>query len=288
MISGNGRFYSLPINYAPGSQKRYCDIGNGVGLDQSDMGSVVDHLTGHKKQPVRSDALAHLDPDLDETAIPRLPGWRPTFGQVEVAQAHLANEGVGPGDVFLFHGWFHAVALDARGKWRSVRTEPDLNVIFGWMQVGEVIDLERVSPRAAIERYPWLMGHPHLHLPPDVELRPPAHALYIATERLCIPGTKDEGLPGAGIFREYHPSLSLTAPHASGRSVWKLPQWFKGNQNIPWLTNYPRPEWWSDAAGDVLLRPRGRQGQEAILNCRDRSEAGPWVASLIANALTTS
>ena len=48
----------------------------------------------------------HLDPDLQEQARPRAPGWLPLFGQVDAAQSHLENCGVGVGDLFLFFGWF--------------------------------------------------------------------------------------------------------------------------------------------------------------------------------------
>ncbi|MGE3109695.1 MAG: hypothetical protein AB7O77_15260 [Phycisphaerales bacterium] len=276
----NGRFYSLPIDFASGAQKRYGDIGNGVGLDGSDMGTVVEQLTAGR---VRCDSLAHFDPDIDGEAVPRLPGWRGSFGQVETAQVHLANQGVGVGDVFLFHGWFRAVRLDNSGRWRFEPNAPDLNVIFGWLQVGEVIDLEQTSPNAVMARYPWLRDHPHLHVPADVRLSPSAHAIYIATERLCVPGTAGDTTQGAGVFRTYDPRLVLTAIGAGGRSVWKLPRWFKGDSERPWLTQYPRPEWWTDYAdSEVLLRPVGRQGQEAVLDCRDRPDAGPWISSLFA------
>lgn len=276
-IFPNGRFYSLPIDFAPGAQKRYCDIGNGVGLERSDMGTVVEQLS---KGLVRGDAFAHLDPDLDSDVVPRHPGWRGSFGQVETAQVRLANQGIGVGDVFLFHGWFRAVFRDQFGRWRYQPGTPDLNVIFGWLQVGEVIDLERTSPKAVMERYPWLRDHPHLHVPADVRLSPPAHAIYVAADRLCLPGTADLAASGAGVFRKYDPRLVLTAPGASGRSVWRLPRWFKGDSRRPWLTQYPRPEWWTDVEDGVVLRPIGRQGQEAVLDCCNRPEVGPWIASL--------
>ena len=38
--------------------------------------------------------------------LPREPGWRPLFGQAGAAQTVLARAGVGPGDLFLFFGWF--------------------------------------------------------------------------------------------------------------------------------------------------------------------------------------
>jgi len=282
-IFPNGGLCSLPIGFAPGARKRYCDIASGVGAEHSDMGKVVEQLT---KGIVQRDAWAHLDPDLGAAAVPRLPGWRGSFGQVETAQVHLVNQRVGVGDIFLFHGWFREVMRDPAGRWRFRPGAPDLNIIFGWLQVGEVLDLEQVHPRGAIERYPWLKDHPHLNLPADLRLAPSAHAIYLAAERLCLPGFASSDVPGAGVFRAVDPRLTLTAKNAGGRSVWKLPRWFKGDASRPWLTQFPRPEWWTDVEDGVLLRPVGRQGQEAVLDCRDRPEAGEWVASLIGEGRT--
>lgn len=277
-IFPNGRFYSLPIPYAPGAQKRYADIGTGVGLEGSDSGTVVEQITAGR---VQRGHFAHLDPDLDDVAVPRMPGWRPSFGQCENSQVHLANQQIGVGDVFLFHGWFRGVHRNLAGEWRFEPGAPDLSMIFGWLQVGEVIDLQRTTPQAALARYPWLRDHPHLHFPFDLGLSPPANAIYVAAETLRLPGTEGGSTPGAGVFRTYDPRLVLTAFGAGGRSVWTLPRWFKGDSQRPWLTQYPRPEWWTDVDNEVVLRPVGRQGQEAVLDCRDRPEAGAWLASLI-------
>lgn len=286
-IFPNGRLYSLPIPYTPGAQNRYANIGNGIGLDGSDMGTVVEHLTAGR---VRRDDFAHLDPDLDASSVPRLTGWRPAFGQCEASQVHLANQRVGVGDVFLFHGWFRAISQDRACLWRFQSGAPNLSVIFGWMQVGEVIDLQRTPPQVVLARYPWLRDHPHLHFPADLGLSPPANAIYLAADRLTLPGNTIGPTPGAGVFGTFHPRLVLTAigngsdgdRPVGGRSVWSLPRWFKGDAQRPWLTQFPRPEWWTDHGEDeVLLRPVGRQGQEAVLDCGDRAGAVEWVASLM-------
>lgn len=275
---------SLPIEFAPGARKRYCEIGAGGGPEVPDMGTMVEHLTLLKKDKVRPDAWAHLDPDLDPLAIPRLPGWRAGFGQSEIAQVHLSNEGVGEGDVFLFHGWFREVLRDGSGRWQYRRGAPDINVIFGWMQVGEVIDLERTTPGATLQQYPWLEDHPHLNLPKDLRLSPPAHAIYIAAPRFHLPGISVGIMPGAGVFRRMDERLILTAKGASGRSTWRLPVFFKGGNGVPYLTQFPRSEWWTDVDDGVVLRPVGRQGQEAVLDCRQRPDAAAWIASLLACA----
>src|SRR5689334_1319956 len=100
------RMYSLPIQ-AAGATKRYGEILKGDDRRGTDMGSVVKDLTSGR---VCEEYLAHLDPDLDPSALPRLPGWRPAFGQTGAAQTHLDHCGVGVGDLFLFFGWFRRVA----------------------------------------------------------------------------------------------------------------------------------------------------------------------------------
>src|SRR4051794_23719386 len=96
--------YSLPIQ-AAGAQKCYRELREG-GRAGSAIGSVVEHLTGGR---VSGDAIALFDPDLDEGALPRLPGWRPCFGQTSSSQSPLASCGVDLGDLFLFFGWFRQV-----------------------------------------------------------------------------------------------------------------------------------------------------------------------------------
>src|SRR4051794_8770818 len=65
---------------------------------------MVADLTRGKLTP---DHPCHLDPDLDAGSLPeRLPGWRGALGQVAAARAHLANQGVSVGDLFLFWGLY--------------------------------------------------------------------------------------------------------------------------------------------------------------------------------------
>jgi hypothetical protein len=62
----------------------------------------------------------HLDPDLAKTPQTQLDGWRPALGQTGAAQSHLRSKGIGPGDVFLFFGWFRQIELIA-GRWRFAK-----------------------------------------------------------------------------------------------------------------------------------------------------------------------
>ncbi len=119
-ILDDGTLVPLPI---PDKQSpiRYQDIT----IAGQNLGKLASELTNGRS---RASHFAHLDPDLIESAYPRAPGWRPIFGQVDAAQSVLAREGVGPGDLFLFFGWFRRVTA-AAGRFRYVPGAPDLHVM---------------------------------------------------------------------------------------------------------------------------------------------------------------
>lgn len=228
------------------------------------LGSVASNLTGGRTRP---DHFAHLDPDLAASAIPREPGWRPLLGQAGASQSVLAREGVGAGDLFLFFGWFRQVTRSA-GRLTYVRGAPDLHVIWGWLQVDEVI-------KVGSEKHPaWMAYHPHLA--PDRKLA--SDALYVARERLRIGGA-DLDLPGAGTFSTYDDRLRLTAPGCS-RSVWALPAWFAPNPARPPLGYHGDAERWRPSGDQIHLRSVGR-GQEFVLDTAWYPEALPWAVDLL-------
>ena len=102
--------------------------------------------------------LVHFDPDLDSMSRSRKSGWGPSFGQVGAAQSHLANRGVGIGDLFLFFGWFRP-AERYEDRWCFVPGAASFHALFGWLQVGMVIQL---SDRDTNQVPAWLADHPHV------------------------------------------------------------------------------------------------------------------------------
>ncbi len=97
----HGSALSLPIpdRSAPTrfSEVRWCG---------TSLGPIVECLSKGKAPGAY---FCHLDPELDRDALDRSAGWRPAYGQQGPAQGHLARQGVGPGDLFLFFGWFRPV-----------------------------------------------------------------------------------------------------------------------------------------------------------------------------------
>lgn len=197
---------------------------------------------------------AHLDPDLDRTSLRRSPEWRPAFGQSRAAAKHLENQKVGPGDLFLFFGWFRRFER-TNGRWRPTPHAPDLHVLFGWLWVDEVFDLPCEPP-------PGLESHPHFASDFHDDRRPWSRVFR---------GTPD----GGGIFPKFSDELRLSA-EGSDRSNWVLPSCFHGCR----LSYHIGEERWSKRNGCCHLRTVGR-GQEFVLDCKSRAAIRRWAESLI-------
>ena len=258
-IFDDGSMIPLPI---PDKQSsiRYQDLT----VAGHNLGAVASDLTRGR---TRADHFAHLDPDLVFSAYPREPDWRPLFGQVGAAQTVLSREGVGPGDVFLFFGWFRRVSRPSM-RLEYVKAAPDLHVLWGWFQIGEVLPLEGASPPV------WMAYHPHLV--PGSRAR--NNTMYVASETLDLDGVA-EGVPGAGSFASYDDRLRLTKPGCS-RSTWSLPAWFHPDSSRRPLGYHHDLDRWRREDDRVTLRAASR-GQEFVLDSADYPEALPWIASLV-------
>jgi hypothetical protein len=131
-IFQDDRICSLPIptNDRREWNPRYKEIKFG----QTNLGRLVSDLTGGRAKRYSGNHYGHMDPDLRAEALVRRTGWLPAYGPGESAQTHLANNGVGVGDVFLFFGWFRRVGI-VDGHWRYSRGAPDIHMMWGWLQV---------------------------------------------------------------------------------------------------------------------------------------------------------
>lgn len=170
---------------------------------------IIDQL--RRNHPYHNHAQCHLDPDLRPELRPREDGWKPSFGQMEAPLTHLRNQGVGLGDLFLFFGLYRATEYH-NGVLRYKPRSPYLHIIYGYMQVGEVIECEQDVPS-------WLMVHPHASYHQSWAKN--ENAIYVASDRLSLV----EGMNGAGVF-SYRDDRVLTKPGLS-RSRWYLPDFFK-------------------------------------------------------------
>ncbi|WP_395709871.1 hypothetical protein [Reyranella sp.] len=124
-----GRPVSLPIPTKRRSETTYGDIG---------LGEIVEQVT---KGRLSRSSLCHLDPMFE--------AGRCAFGQTGTAQAHLRNQDVGVGDVFVFFGLF----ANVNGSDRHHR-------IYGYFEVESVNDIGS-APDAASQPTGFSRRHPH-------------------------------------------------------------------------------------------------------------------------------
>ena len=223
---------------------------------------------------ISSSTQVHLDPDLEASSVTRPHGWCPALGQTAAAQSHLERQGVGPGDLFLFFGWFREVE-HAAGSWRYRRGAPDMHVLFGWLQVAERVDVgQNGGPTARL--FPSLAGHPHVV--GASRYSSSNNSIYIGRQSLLLAGHQQD-CPGAGTFTHFRNDLQLTAPGRT-RSWWRLPLWFHPRPGRSPLSYHADPQRWSLEAEATILRLVDK-GQEFVLDTTDYPEATDWIADLL-------
>lgn len=190
-IMPDGTLLSLPIP-AKDTSVRYAD------LHYHDI-SYLDIIQQLKPTSrIKESWTCHLDPDLVEGTTKRSMPWFPLFGQTNQSQRHLAQHGIGVGDMFLFWGWFRETAYH-EGKLRFVSHTPDLHIIWGFMKVAKLTTGTNMPSEYAY--------HPH------GQMKSPMNAIY-------------EGDPTMTSLLKYDEKRVLTKKGMS-RSKWDLPHYFR-------------------------------------------------------------
>lgn len=262
-ILPDGRLLPLPIpsghDNATLADITYADV---------DMAQLIADLSGGKHTLA---TRIHMDPDLDRASSMRLPGWRPSLGQTGAAQSHLSRRGIGTGDAFLFFGWFRQTERIG-GRWRFARGAQDLHVLFGWLEVDEVLSIV-TNREDTLARHPWTATHPHVANPEWYD--DDRNTLYIARSRSAfVPGDA----VGGGYFPAMRPALRLTKPGFS-RSVWSLPSWFAPDGRPP-LSYHPNSASWENEEKSVTLRSAAK-GQEFVIDGDAYPLLESWAGNLI-------
>jgi hypothetical protein len=266
-IFPDGRILSLPIPDKK-SPIKYSDID--MTWNEYNLGAIVKDLTKETKERIRPSSKTHFDPDLRRQSLGRADGWRPLFGQTGAAQGHLRNNGVQVGDIFLFFGLFQEVALKAKTIVRKKSTMAR-HVLWGWLQIGQIIDLEKCVPK----EFDWTKYHPHRHGPPARN-----NTLYVANERLCFPSLTVNNKAGAGVFPLFRPELQLTASDAKNRSEWELPKWMYPRDGKQPLSFHGDLNRWRMTGSTTRLNAVPI-GQEFVLDCEYYPEALNCLNSLL-------
>ena len=210
-----GKTFSIPIPEA----------GSGIFYNQLHFDNEHSYLDVMRDLGVKCYSEAHLDPDIKKGILRnRHENWRAAFGQHGAALSHLLQSAfsVNKGDLFLYFGWFKEIELK-NGKFRYVKNAPDLHLLYGWLEICEIIE-------ASILKCPeFLLSHPHIIF--KNEYGRGSNCIFTATEKSSwFTGKNGEHIVGAGNFN-YHPELILSYQEGKPykRSLWQLPACFFRN-----------------------------------------------------------
>jgi hypothetical protein len=238
-----------------------------------DIAKLIDDLTvnSSRADKVTRSAIAHLDPDVCESSISsRHQDWKGIFGQCGSAQGHLRNQNVGKGDVFLFFGLFQRVEL-AQGRYRFVKGSKPMHLIWGWLQIGEIIEVNSTNKN----NYTWAAYHPHFYMGSAVN-----NTIYLASDFLHLNGEQAGKIKGYGAIEKYSELQQLTIPDSRHLTDWRLPAWmYREYQPCPLSYNADKP--WTLTDGFARLSTYSR-GQEYVMDCKGYPEANDWIRELIA------
>ncbi|MCY4128252.1 MAG: hypothetical protein OXG15_03290 [Gammaproteobacteria bacterium] len=170
----DGKPTSIPIPALDRSDTTYDDLG---------LGKLVQQLTRGK---LTGASLCHCDPMFEK--------GRCAFGQTGASQTHLANNGVGIGDVFLFYGLFS----DVDGGDRHHR-------IFGYLKIEEILK-PGSKPTKARQPKGFPVRHPH-----TIGVWNDNNSIYVG--------------PGK-VASQDRPNLRLSIP-GGPVSHWRIPTWLR-------------------------------------------------------------
>ena len=181
-ITQKGELVSLPITDRQNSLHKttYASITTPLGSLGTILPAIKARTKGKPSQYLQGNELAH---DLLLTSIPRPGGrWVGAFGQrTSGAVDILINHSVGPGDLFLFFGWFKSQSHTFPVK-PYQRGAPNLHVIFGYLQVDAVYTNSQIPQM--LTKYPGLGAHPHVCAPRNQNLK---NRIFVAKEFLSVP-----------------------------------------------------------------------------------------------------
>lgn len=244
-ILPDGTLLSLPIPDSTSTENPY---GNLVYEDKTFIDIIKDLSPNTELTPQNK---CHLDPDLNKNCRPREIGWIPSFGQTGSALSHLKNHSFGIDDLFLFFGWFKQTEI-YNGRLRYCKGAPDIHAIFGYLQVGRIIDNKDNVPS-------WLEKHPHA----DERHWGKDNCIYTSSQNL----TFMNNLPGAGLLN-FNSKRVLTKTGCS-RTIWDLPDFFREID----ITYHSKKSWINTGFKSAC------KGQEFVFS--PTSEALEWVKEII-------
>ena len=198
------------------------------------------------------DSRCHLDPDIRKGVKDRLPNWKPAFGQMNASLSHLRNQNVSVGDIFLFYGWFRETE-QKDGRIQYKKDGLDAHIIYGYMEVGEIIECKEDVPK-------WCVEHPHFIY--DNSWKSKKNAIFLPAEQLTI----IPSISGCDVL-DYRRDRVLSKDGMT-RRYWNLPDFFKKVK-----ISYNANSWQGD-----YFKSAGR-GQEFVMDATP--EIINWVKHII-------
>lgn len=246
-ILPDGTLLSLPIP----SDKSDADTYSALQWNGKTFDKIIYSL--HPKTSLQANSFCHLDPDIRADVKKRSMEWQPAFGQRSSSLSVLRNNGVGIGDLFLFFGWFKETEYAPNGELRYKRNAPDLHIIYGYMQIGSIIEKKENVPV-------WLTNHPHVSY--NDSWAKNINALFIPSQALSLlPNIK-----GCDVlnFREDR----VLTKRGYSRGKWDLPSFFR-DVKITYHPSHGKITIFSQLAKDkslLWMQPlRLKNGQEVLL-----------------------
>ena len=285
-IFEDNTYFSLPIPYEKGipfADVSYkCNKGKSINLME-----LLNQLDKFKpanggKRAVTDTDFCHFDPDIADNVIikGRNEPWQRGFGQKNGEQTHLEGQGVGKGDLFIFFGRFQDI-IETAGKYKYDTSKKPRHVIFGWMEVGEILEINpnpNENNKNDKSEYPLLKNHPHYNW--DNELN---NVIYIPTGELSLNPEKK----GYGTFEQYDDKF-LLSKNGENMGIWKLPTCFHKDNGINLSKHGKESRWGKIEEGEDFFNlqtvPRG---QEFVLNYdkatdKIKGDIETWVRDLFA------
>jgi len=250
-------FYSFPIPQTDG---------NGISYENLEFYNEKKYSTVFKELGIEVNTLkgAHLDPDLKKSIYKREIGWKPIFGQAGSAEAHLKNNKVDKGDIFLFFGWFKFAEDDENNKIEYCNNkegyENGFHAIFGYLEVDEKINLiEKNYTHSSFDYHPHLLNR-------NLYNKKKHNTIYFSKNIFSYNINKT----GAGLLK-FDESLILTGKNCS-KGVWHLDDFFQETTRFSKFTDHIDN-------GKIKVPLKGYYPQELMIT--ENHKVKDWAIELI-------
>lgn len=241
LIFPDGTIFSIPI---PSRNDKYKYKELNFHYEDESIQSILNDLTNNQirnKNWLRcdynnSEQCCHYDPlSYSEPAFTGI-----TLGQANASEKHLRNQNIGTGDIFLFYGWFREVNR-VNGTWTYTKNSPDIHLIWSYMSIGDIVRIDTIrQQQSAIEKYPFLLSHPHIGDPNGQ-----SNSIYLSDKYRYFEHNQTRCLTDTIKYR--------------GRATWRLPRFFDQKDAFSYLNNFTADK------NDVVISYRG-YGQEFVLD----------------------